>query len=283
MPPTPDKVEAAADRLRRLKAGESAKTIWPKSGDWMWSGDVDRRTLADAWLADHPADDAEAATAYWVTTLLPPEWPGHRHASFAGTLATVSWLTYNAAPPSPGSGGANFDLYVNGAAIDWRAASKGQLRRMLAALGVPVPVTAPVGTPEEIQAACDWKPKAKADFDLHMDDVRRRNRLNDPAYQQGYNDGLAAANPADDGQAIDAAWLSSLGGDDERGDGVLGWPVGVASRLCVAPSDAGRWYCWVREGRGDCEEAVTLPALTSRGRFLRLLAALGVPAEGGGS
>ena len=96
-------------------------------------------------------------------------------------------------------------------------------------------------------------------------------------------DACLAANPADDSAAIDAAWLDSVGGDDERGDGDRAWRVGPAAKLCVGRGTApGLWHCWVREGGFD-DETVTLPLLESRAQLRRLLAALGVPAARGGA
>lgn len=129
MPPTPAEVAAAADRLRRLAAGEPFAAVYAPAAAYQEAGmtGLDRRTLADVYLAEHP-------------------------------------------------------------------------------------VAVPVGTPEEIQAACDrtnrvlcddesresvyggdWKPKAKADFDLVARHWARQRLLADPVYQQGYDDGLLAA------------------------------------------------------------------------------------------
>ena len=82
----------------------------------------------------------------------------------------------------------------------------------LAAAWLARPVTVPVATPEEVQAArdrigrviCDdesreavygddWRPKAKADMRLSHAAAVQQSRLKDPVYQQGYNDGLLAA------------------------------------------------------------------------------------------
>ena len=87
-----------------------------------------------------------------------------------------------------------------------------------------------------------------------------------------------ARHPADDREPVTAAWIDAVGGDDERGCGVVAWPVGSLSKLCVGQyRGTGAWHCWVRDGHNG-EETVTLPQLTTRGQLRRLLAALGVPA-----
>jgi hypothetical protein len=58
-----DDVLAAATRLRRLKAGESLAAVYgPLCETHGHEGNLwlcDRAALADAYLAEHPADDAE--------------------------------------------------------------------------------------------------------------------------------------------------------------------------------------------------------------------------------
>lgn len=56
MPPTPDEIDAAAGRLRRLAAGES---VYPDRSDYphALASRADDQTLADAELAANPADD----------------------------------------------------------------------------------------------------------------------------------------------------------------------------------------------------------------------------------
>ena len=138
MPPTPDEIEAAAGRLRRHRAGEQSASVWPDPAT-AWAGD-DLDTLADAWLAEHPADDGEAITADWLTasglpqTLSPvPEYTRDRYAAdFTSWRVTVvrrqfgnwqmfAWATEKLCDQS----------------VSVIAHTRGQLRRLLAALGVP--------------------------------------------------------------------------------------------------------------------------------------------------
>ena len=144
MPPTTDEIEAAAGRLRRLAAGEDDPTVyaWAAHRSINFIGSLqndDSRLLADAWLAANPADDSEPATACWVMAALPADadYPYRTHASHPGKLAALSWHCGQEYRPGPADRAVNFRVCVNGVEIDWRTATRGQLRRLLAALGVP--------------------------------------------------------------------------------------------------------------------------------------------------
>ena len=133
MPPTPDETEAAAGRLRRLAAGEAYGDTYD---DCDSTEGEDRRTLADAWLADHPADDGDEIDAAWLDTLGATDDPARR----------LPWLwRLNPAGDS---------LAVRAAASGWVCSilpgdsarvslpsptTRGQLRRLLAALGAGLP------------------------------------------------------------------------------------------------------------------------------------------------
>jgi len=68
MPPTPDEIEAAAGRLRRYRGGEPVAGVWGTGPDDPWAND-DFDTLADAWLAGHPADDSLPIDAVWLASI----------------------------------------------------------------------------------------------------------------------------------------------------------------------------------------------------------------------
>jgi hypothetical protein len=64
-----DELRAAAERLRQVKAGGPITVIYDRRDDLKDAFrliDIDRRILADAWLAQNPADDAEPADAAFV-------------------------------------------------------------------------------------------------------------------------------------------------------------------------------------------------------------------------
>ncbi len=91
MTTTDAELRAAAERLRRLKAGESAETVYAheftsKGGKWQLNVFLaeqdDRDKLADAYLAEHLADDSLPATVDWIdaemTMLVTLPGPLHR-------------------------------------------------------------------------------------------------------------------------------------------------------------------------------------------------------------
>lgn len=67
---TTDELRAAADRLRRHRAGEPFEAVWPDEGSpgpdgkLLYEADLER--LADAYLAEHSADDGEPADSTWA-------------------------------------------------------------------------------------------------------------------------------------------------------------------------------------------------------------------------
>jgi hypothetical protein len=67
-----DELREAAERLRAY----GAATDWTEAGFGAadhYQAIQDRHALADAYLAEHPADDAEPVTAEWLSTLTPDE------------------------------------------------------------------------------------------------------------------------------------------------------------------------------------------------------------------
>ena len=141
MPPTPDETEAAAGRLRRLKAGEAAggRAFGEAYGDTYDDCDStegeDRRTLADAWLADHPAGDAAGIDAAWVRATLPAPPAGRGWAGCDGPLGRVVWI------PDTQPNEFTLPVWVNGSPVLAGGLTRGQFRRLLAALGAGLPTT----------------------------------------------------------------------------------------------------------------------------------------------
>ena len=138
---TPEEVEAAAGRLRRHRAGEPV--VYPR---WAgWTGDCDAATLADAWLADHPATDSLPIDAAWLTSAGfgdDPENPGEwLHPVPGGCPGDANRVV--AFEPN---GGVCLEC-CNSLGQSTEVISlapcptRGQLRRLLAALGVALPAT----------------------------------------------------------------------------------------------------------------------------------------------
>ena len=144
---TPEEVEAAAGRLRRLKAGEGYFAVYPPpiiyGPDPSMPQCKDEATLADAWLADHPAEDSLPVAATWLSAAV-EEPPGYQ-----------GWWKWAVGP---------LTLRVWQAGECWAVAlwhddtltgtllpaveTRGQLRRLLDALGATLPTERGAPCPE---------------------------------------------------------------------------------------------------------------------------------------
>lgn len=78
-----DPIQAAAGRLRRWRAGEDPWAVYGVADEDHPNAlvrelaDADRAVLADAYLAEHPADDAEPVTEEWLKSevgMTVPSW-----------------------------------------------------------------------------------------------------------------------------------------------------------------------------------------------------------------
>ena len=128
--PTPDEIEAAAATLRAF-AVQSRPGGWPEAEIFSERRRVPRCVLAEAWLAEHPADDAAPIDGAWL------ESEGWYHRP---EPREDEWLL------NPGvnsvsltSFGASDDPWWDCDWVQGEFRTRGQvreLRRLLAALGV---------------------------------------------------------------------------------------------------------------------------------------------------
>lgn len=87
------------------------------------------------------SDDAWAATEQFVRRLLPATDSGGRGGRHVGTFGRVFWHGLYRTGEEPPAGDENFTVWVNGEVLNWRTASRGDLRRICAALRVPTSET----------------------------------------------------------------------------------------------------------------------------------------------
>jgi len=133
---TPDELRAAAERVRRAMAGEHPYAIYGED-DAKTQGWYDRKVLAEAYLAEHPADDAELVTAEWLIavggSLRSEEYQRFAFPVSHGEL--IVWLTEKDAAKRI----AWFDTCddATGSYIPFDG-TRGQMRRLCAALGIPL-------------------------------------------------------------------------------------------------------------------------------------------------
>ena len=83
--------------------------------------------VAKAYLAAHPADDAEPLTEEWLVSLLPSTKSSGRGAGYIGECGRIDW----------NGRGDTFVAWLNGAVLDISRFTRGDLRRLLAAIKVP--------------------------------------------------------------------------------------------------------------------------------------------------
>ena len=152
-----DELRDAAANLRRLANGENLAEVYPEFTPHNVIGALccDRGTLADAWLADRPADDGVEITREWLTAEgLPPK-------SAAPVVPLVPELygcdrgdwRLLCRPRKDGGWRAFVWQHMTSdtqqQSVSVIVATRGQLRRLLAALGVPPAVPTDPTTPEE--------------------------------------------------------------------------------------------------------------------------------------
>ena len=139
---TSEELRAAAERIRRFKSGEHPFAIYGED-DAATQGWHDRKILAEAYIAEHPADDETGLSVEWMTAVGFRQtgagwWRVGKHGR--ETLA----LDYHDNTES----GDVFSLPTNRfMPLRVLVATRGQLRRLCAALGVPLnnPAPATVG------------------------------------------------------------------------------------------------------------------------------------------
>lgn len=114
-----DDLRAAADRRRA-----DDYTRHPSSYDEYWMSEQkfdDMKVLADAYLADHPADDGEGADVDWLISVgfVLDAW-AVRRGLLLWSLARTGWFigSQELTPPSP--------------------VTRGWVRRLAFALGIPL-------------------------------------------------------------------------------------------------------------------------------------------------
>lgn len=91
------------------------------------------------------SDDAWAATEQFVRRLLPATDSVGRGGRHTGTFGRVFWHSAYRTGEEPPAGDKDFIVWVNGETLDWRTASRGDLRRICAALRVPTSETSGLG------------------------------------------------------------------------------------------------------------------------------------------
>jgi hypothetical protein len=125
-----DEVKKAAERLRRVQAGESLLDVYPDSlAEPAWSYAADLRVLADAYLATVAADEELPITREWWETL--KDDPGELYFLHFGDEDRF-WLDLSESRnmvmlESPRD---STDLE--------HIKTRGQLRRLCAALNIPL-------------------------------------------------------------------------------------------------------------------------------------------------
>lgn len=119
-------IRAAAERLRRLEAGEHQDAVY---GDFANAfRRLDTQTLADAFLAEHPADDDEPDTEEWLRGV------GFTDCKNDGLRLSILARYPNLGMPF---------WEVCGTVIRLaQPKTRGQLRRLCAALGISLKETA---------------------------------------------------------------------------------------------------------------------------------------------
>ena len=148
MTPNPDEIEAAAGRLRRLAADEvtarrDVKIVVVHAGDevvieYPASIRMGRRALLDALL---PINDAVPITAAWMDAVGGDDergdgdrvWPIGPAAWLSVGLGGGVWHCWVRSWVREGGGGGEESVTLP------QLATRGQLRRLLAALGVSLP------------------------------------------------------------------------------------------------------------------------------------------------
>lgn len=123
----------AAERVRRINAGESYQSVY--ACEWVGGGflDRDKNEIVDAYLAEHPADDGELITCNdgpWLVSLGGKQSGGCGNCYFFGDGVEVWLFDEHLRDKDDGQES------VLDAGHRVSNPTRGQLRRLLDALGV---------------------------------------------------------------------------------------------------------------------------------------------------
>lgn len=118
-----DKVRKAAERLRRTRGSDyvTLKLVYGDNGEQLQQ---DMMEIADAYLAEHPADDDEPITNEWLTSF-------GRHFEFNGHELAIN-----------SDGGVELWTHWGGESVVidlCDVATRGDVRRLLRGLGIKLP------------------------------------------------------------------------------------------------------------------------------------------------
>ncbi len=117
-----------------------AAAIRRRTNDWLGNRmyndfvdeDADARLLADAYLAEHHADDAEPITLEWLRSVGFQDGHTKRRSLVAGVIYVCP--PYGPAPWWCGIKSSNQDVYAQ----ITKFATRGQIRRLATALSIPL-------------------------------------------------------------------------------------------------------------------------------------------------
>lgn len=136
-----DELRDAVASLRRLANGENLAEVYPLfvPHNVIMALCLDRGTVAHAWLTANPADDGEAITAEWMDAVGGDDergdgdrvWPIGPAAWLSVGLGGGVWHCWVRSWVREGGGGGEESVTLP------LLTTRGQLRRLLAALGVP--------------------------------------------------------------------------------------------------------------------------------------------------
>ena len=127
-----DELRAAAERVRRVEAGEPADQAYRAHPRRQFQQFADRGLMASAWLAEHPADDDEPISPEWL-----------RSVGFTLTDAHVRYYSNRSRPPFVvviASDGRLRLAVQNGSDVEGgdvcQKPTRGDVRRLCRALGI---------------------------------------------------------------------------------------------------------------------------------------------------
>lgn len=130
---TADELRAAAERLRRAEAVDSLAAVYGPMADKDNAGAYlrDRNALLAAWFREHPADDELPVTEEWLREV----GFGDNGYNYAGSMLRLGGFEYRTGPSADGWS----RWYYCGVLItDENLGTRGHVRRLLAALGIPL-------------------------------------------------------------------------------------------------------------------------------------------------
>lgn len=131
-------VRAAAERLRQMRAdSEAFDGGYPDNEDGRLQSLCDHAILADAYLAEHPADDDEPVTEDFIRSLNPPRyWEAGAEYVWPDVCLRYSLEICDGKPPVLSAGfyidGGDKPVYLP------HIKTRGDVRRLCRALGVEV-------------------------------------------------------------------------------------------------------------------------------------------------